>query len=79
MAAPKHSWLVIALSGAGVLFILLGLMALALPETYEGSYVWQLNSEHTFHLMDIVGVFALALGVILNWLGGTLWKSQMRY
>jgi hypothetical protein len=78
MTARKQHWLVIALSGAGVLFILLGLMALALPDTYEGFYVWQLNSEHTFYLMDVVGVFALALGVILNWLGGALWKSQMR-
>ena len=78
MIAGKQHWLVIALSGAGVLFILLGLMALALPDTYEGAYVWQLNSEHTFYLMDVVGVFVLALGVILNWLGGALWKSQMR-
>ncbi len=79
MPAPKQNWLVIALSGAGVLFILLGLMALALPDTYEGIYVWQLNSEHTFYLMDIVGVLVLLLGVILNWLGGAFWKSQMRY
>ena len=77
MTTPKQHWLVIALSGAGVLLILLGLMALALPDTYEGFYVWQLNSEHTFYLMDVVGVFVLALGVILNWVGGTLWKSQM--
>jgi hypothetical protein len=53
-------------------------MALALPDNYEGAYVWQLNSEHTFYLMDVVGVFVLAVGVILNWLGGALWKSQMR-
>jgi hypothetical protein len=79
MTAPKHHWMVIALSGVGVLFILLGLMALALPDTYEGIYVWQLNSEYTFRLMDVVGVFVLALGVLLNWLGGVLWKSQMRY
>lgn len=79
MSAPKQNWLVIALSGAGVLFILLGLMALALPDTYEGTFVWQLNSEHSLYLMDIVGVLVLFLGVILNWLGGALWKSQMRY
>ncbi|MEJ5312231.1 MAG: hypothetical protein WHX52_20905 [Anaerolineae bacterium] len=79
MTAPKHNWMVVALSGAGVLFILLGLMALALPDTYEGAFVWQLDSGHTLYLMDIVGVLALILGVILNWLGGALWKSQMRY
>ena len=79
MSTPKQNWLVIALSGAGVLFILLGLLALALPDTYEGAFVWQLNSEHTFYLMDIVGMVGLALGVILNWLGGAFWKSQMRH
>lgn len=78
MTSPKHNWMVIALSGAGVLFILLGLMALALPPTYEGFYILELDSEHSFYLMDVIGVFALALGVILNWLGGTLWKYQMR-
>jgi len=79
MAAPKQNWLVIALSGAGVLFILLGLMALALPDTYEGFSIWQLRSGFTLHLMDVLGGFALILGVILNWLGGALWKSQMRF
>ncbi len=79
MSLSKHNWLVLALSGAGVIFILLGLMALALPDTYEGFYVLQLDSQHSFHLMDVVGVFALGMGVILNWLGGALWKYQMRF
>ncbi|MGC9393699.1 MAG: hypothetical protein ACP5J4_02455 [Anaerolineae bacterium] len=78
MSDRKQNWPVIALSAAGVFLILLGLMALALPETYEGFYVWQLSSEHAFYLMDVVGVLFLALGVILNWLGGAFWKSQMR-
>lgn len=79
MLLPKQNWPVMVLSAAGVAFILLGLMALALPATYEGFFIWQLDSEHTFHLMDAVGAFALGLGVILNWLGGALWKYQMRF
>jgi hypothetical protein len=78
MTPHKQHWLVIALSGAGVIFILLGLMVLALPDAYEGFHVWQLNSEHTFNLMDVVGALVLGLGVILNWLGGMLWQYQMR-
>ncbi|HQE92618.1 MAG TPA: hypothetical protein PLH19_11840 [Anaerolineae bacterium] len=79
MSLSQHNWLILALSGAGVILILLGLVALALPETQEGVYVFQLNSQHSFRLMDVVGVFVLGLGVILNWLGGTLWKYQMRF
>jgi hypothetical protein len=79
MLGVKQNWLVIMLSGAGVLFILMGLMALAVPTTYEGMYIWQLDSDHTFRLMDAVGAFALAIGVVLTWLGGVLWKYQMRY
>lgn len=79
MSLPKYNWLVLALSGAGVIFILLGLMALALPETYEGIYILHLDSQHSFRLMDVVGVFVLGMGVILNWLGGALWKYQMRF
>lgn len=79
MAGFKQGWLVMMLSGAGVFFILMGLVALAVPTTYEGIYIWQLDSDHTFHLMDAVGAFALAIGVVLTWLGGVLWKVQMRY
>ncbi len=79
MLWARRNWLVMALSAAGVIFILLGLMALALPTTYEGFYIWQMDSEHTFRLMDAVGAFALGLGVILNWLGATLWKHLMRF
>ncbi|HOT92054.1 MAG TPA: hypothetical protein PLJ78_09900 [Anaerolineae bacterium] len=79
MSLFKHNWLVPVVSGMGVILILLGLMALALPETQEGAYILQLDSEHSFRLMDIVGVFALTLGVILNWLGGVFWKYQLRY
>jgi hypothetical protein len=68
---------VVALSGAGVVFILLGLMALALPTAHEGAYIWQLNGQHTFYLMDIAGSFAIGFGVILTWLGSRLWKHQM--
>lgn len=75
----RRTWLVMALSAAGVIFILLGLMALALPTTYEGFDVWQMDSGHALHLMDAIGAFALGLGVVLNWLGGTLWKHLMRF
>ena len=78
MLWTRRNWLVMVLSAAGVIFILLGLMALALPTSYEGFYLWELDSDHSFRLMDAVGALALGLGVVLNWLGGTLWKHLLR-
>jgi len=71
------NWSVIALSAAGVIFILLGLLALAISGAQEGDLVWQLNSTHAMHWMDIAGLFTAAIGVALTWLSGQLWKSQI--
>jgi len=77
MPAPRHNWLVVALSAAGVIFILLGLLALALPTSQEGMHVWQLDSQHAIYLMDVAGSFAIGLGLVLTWLGGKLWNRQL--
>lgn len=70
--------LVIALSGAGVVFILLGLFVLALPAAQEGIHLWQLDSTHAIYQMDVAGAFVLSLGIMLTWLGSSFWKLQMR-
>jgi len=75
--ASRHNWLVVAISAAGVIFILLGLLTLALPTSQEGMHVWQIDSQHAIHLMDIAGVFAVGLGLVLTWLGGKLWNRQL--
>lgn len=77
MSKPKYNDVVIALSAAGVLFILLGLVALALPTPQEGAHIWQLDSAHSFYLMDVAGIFTISLGVILTWLGGKFWSRQL--
>ena len=77
MPAPRHNWLVVALSAAGVIFIILGLLALALPTSQEGIHVLQLDSQHAIYLMDVAGSFAVGLGLVLTWLGGKLWNRQL--
>ena len=79
MQTPKYNGVVTALSAAGVLFIVLGLLALALPTPQEGMYVGQLDSDHSFYLMDVAGMFTLGLGVILSWLSGKFWAWQLRF
>jgi hypothetical protein len=58
MFTTKSNSVVIALSAAGVLFILLGLIALACPLT-RGMLVLQLDGDHTLYSMDVAGTFAI--------------------
>ena len=74
---PKQNGLVVALSAAGVLFIFLGFLALALPDSLEGFLVWQIDPAHAIYSMDIAGSFALGLGFVLTWLGGRLWNRHL--
>ncbi len=73
-----RDWPIIALSAAGVCFIVLGLLAFALPSSLEGELVLVLGPNHALRLMDLVGVFFAAIGVTLTWLGGMLWQRQVR-
>jgi len=71
-------WYVLALSGAGSFFILLGLIALALPSAYEGLLIYRLGPGHAIRLMDVAGMFSTGIGVMASWLSGMLWQRQMR-
>lgn len=77
MSFAEHSWPVIALSAAGLLFILLGLLSLALPTSQEGMQLWEFNRQHALNLMDVLGAFALTLGLTLTWIGSKLWNRQL--
>ncbi len=77
MYTATHNKLVIALSAAGVGFILLGLFVLALPTPHEGTFVWQFDRGHALYLMDVAGIFIAGVGVALTWLSGKLWSRQL--
>jgi hypothetical protein len=78
MSHPRDTWPVVAVSAAGVVFILLGLMALALPTAQEGVQILMLDSQHAIYLMDVAGGFAIGLGVVLTWLGSRVWHHILR-
>jgi hypothetical protein len=79
MLFSRGNWLVIAVNAAGVLFIVLGLLALALPTPYEGPQLWELDAQHAISLMDAAGSFVLALGMLLTWLGSRIWHRSLRH
>ena len=77
-ARLQGDWTLVGLSTAGVCFIILGLIAFALPAAYEGELLLLLTPQHAPHVMDVAGSFAVGLGVVLTWLAGRLWQRQMR-
>ena len=74
----SRDWHILALSGAGIFFIVLGLAALGLPADKEGELIWHLGLDHAVHLMDALGAFSATLGVLLTWLGSMLWQRRMK-
>lgn len=78
MPVSRFNWPVIALSGAGVVFMLLGLLALAMPTAQEGMHIVELDQEHALYFLDIAGGFVILFGLLLTWLGGQLWSRQLR-
>jgi len=76
--STQTDWRVLALSVAGVFFILLGLIAFSLPNDQEGDLLLPLSTAHAVHLMDFAGLFTAGMGVMLTWLGGRVWKRQLR-
>ncbi len=70
-------WRVLALSLAGLLFILLGLAVLLVPASQEGTLLLYLDPNHALHWLDVAGVLVAGLGVVLAWLGGMLWQKTL--
>jgi hypothetical protein len=78
MPLSRGNGLVIAVSAAGVFFILLGLLALALPTPFEGPQLREFDSQHAIYLMDAAGIFVLVLGLVLTWLGSRIWHRYLQ-
>ncbi len=72
-------WKVYLLSGAGLVSILTGLSALSLPSGQEGELLWQLGPQQALYWMDVAGLLASLLGVLLVWVGGHLWRRSLRH
>ncbi len=61
------------LSGTGLCFLLLGLVALALPLD-EGPELWKINTQHSITLFDVLSTGLLGIGCALIFLSASLWR-----
>lgn len=70
-------WRVILLAALAMLLLLAGLVALILPDPYEGVTLYRFDEEHTVRACDVVGMALLALGCIAAWGAGLVWQRRM--
>ncbi|MGD8243872.1 MAG: hypothetical protein PVG25_05430 [Anaerolineae bacterium] len=70
-------WYVIALAALALLLLVAGLLALILPEEYEGSEIYNIDEMHTIRMLDVVGAALLAAGCTAAWLAGLSWQRRI--
>jgi len=69
-------WRVLLLSAVAFLILLVGLLALALPDPYEGGVVYALDTTHAIRALDVVGLALLTVGGATAWGAGLLWQRR---
>jgi len=70
-------WRVILLAVLAVLLVLGGLLALIMPDLYEGPVLYRFDEQHSIRALDILGIMLLTLGCALAWSAGALWQRRM--
>jgi len=70
-------WRVILLAALAVLLLLAGLLALILPEPYEGPVLYRFDEQHALRALDVLGLVLLALGCAVAWSAGLVWQRRM--
>lgn len=70
-------WRVVLLASLAVLLLMAGLVALILPDPYEGEALYEFDKQHTFRLLDGIALVLLVLGCVVAWIAGILWHRRM--
>jgi hypothetical protein len=70
-------WRVILLAALAVLLLVVGLVALILPDPYEGDVLYKLDEQHTFRVLDGIALGLLVLGCTVAWIAGIVWHRRM--
>ncbi|MGD2176951.1 MAG: hypothetical protein PVG71_03920 [Anaerolineae bacterium] len=69
-------WYVILLAALAVLLLVGGLLALILPEDYEGPEIYRIDRMHAIRILDLLGALLLIMGCAASWLAGLIWQRR---
>jgi hypothetical protein len=70
-------WYVIVLAALGVFLLITGMLALVLPEDYEGPEIYRIDRMHCVRMLDLVGGLLLIAGCCFAWFAGLAWQRRM--
>jgi hypothetical protein len=70
-------WRVILLAALALLLLVAGLVALILPDPYEGDVLYKLDEQHAFRVLDGIALGLLVLGCAVAWIAGIVWHRRV--
>ncbi|HHS97445.1 MAG TPA: hypothetical protein ENK08_06040 [Chloroflexi bacterium] len=68
---------VVLLSALALLLLIGGLIALALPDPYEGQIVYEMDPAHSVRTVDVGGLGLVLIGGAAAWGAGWLWQRRV--
>jgi hypothetical protein len=71
-------WYVILLAALAVLLLTAGLLALILPDDYEGPEIYRIDRMHSIRMLDLLGGLLLIVGCGAAWCAGLTWQRRAR-
>lgn len=74
---PMYKWRVILLAALALFLLLAGLLALILPEDYEGREIYRIDRMHAIRFLDVLGGVLLAFGCVAAWSAGAVWQRRV--
>jgi hypothetical protein len=69
-------WYVVVLAALAVLLLIAGLLALILPEDYEGPEIYRFDKMHAIRMLDALGGLLLIGGCSAAWFAGLMWQRR---
>jgi len=70
-------WYVVVLAAIAVMLLVGGLLALILPEDYEGREIYRIDRMHGVRTLDVLGGFLLLVGSVIAWVAGVTWQRSV--
>lgn len=70
-------WYVVLTALVAVLLLAAGLLALVLPEEYEGQEIYRIDRMHAARLLDVLGGALLLIGSVVAWAAGVTWQRTV--
>ncbi|HEY76949.1 MAG TPA: hypothetical protein G4O00_12400 [Thermoflexia bacterium] len=68
---------IILLSILALFLLLAGLVALALPDPYEGQVLYEMDPAHSIRTVDVGELGLVLIGGLVAWGAGWLWQRRM--